>query len=367
MKLRDPETFNRYATLPHRALSLAIRNDSREEDLRVLYVALTRAREKLYLLVTPQGDPLQKLDSLAAQLPKTEALPPSAILGASSMAHWILMALLRHPSADELRRRIDRQDIVPLSAQTPWHIELCEVPKATEASSVEETDPQPDTAFAATVRERMAYTYPHDTLSRIPAKLAASQAAHAKTARQHLALSRPAFMSGSGLTPAERGTAMHTFMQFASYETAAQNLQSEIDRLVTGGFLTKQQADSLNTGQLSAFFGSALYSRMVRSPRCLREYHFTYPLPATQLDDTLPTDTEDFVVVQGIADCLFEENGNLMIVDYKTDKVRTPDELIRRYQPQLALYRDALSMVLNMPVGDCLLYSFALGTTIVVK
>ncbi len=367
MKLRDPETFNRYTTLPHQALAIALRNDSREEDLRILYVALTRAREKLYLLVTPQGDPLQKLDFLAAQLPKEEALPPSAILGASSMAHWILMALLRHPSADELRRHIDREDLIPLPAQTPWRITLCKVPEKADTVVVNEVDPAPDTAFAATVLERMAYTYPHDALSHIPAKLAASMAAHTQTARQHLALSRPAFMSGSELTPAERGTAMHTFMQFSSYEAAADDLPTEIDRLVNDGFLTRQQADSLNARQLSAFFGSPLYARMARSSRCLREYHFTYSLPASQWNADLETDPCEFVVVQGIADCLFEEDGKLMIVDYKTDKVKTPEELVERYRPQLALYREALAKVLNMPIGDCLLYSFALGTTIVVK
>lgn len=366
IKLRDPKTFNRFKTLPLRALSIAIRNDAREEDLRILYVALTRAREKLYIFASPRGDALKYMTQCAAMLTDNGSLPAPLVRNATSMAQWILLSLLRHPSAGDIRQQIGYPDLAVLPAQTPWQIQLCglaeERPAVVEEAPVAGADP----GLTALIREHMAYTYPHGALARVPAKLAASAAAHAAVADETIALSRPSFMGSSGLTPSERGIAMHTFMQFASYESAAGDPLVEAERLVRDGFLTPEQADSLDIRRLSAFFRSDLYAHMNCSPRCLREYHFTGRLSAADIDITLPDDTDEFVVVQGIADCVFEENGKLVIVDYKTDRVRTPEELAGRYRPQLAIYRTVIAKALEMPVGECLLYSFALGQVIAV-
>ncbi len=365
IKRRDPVTFNHYVTLPHRGLSLAIRNDSRAEELRILYVAMTRAREKLYLILT-QDRPQRKLDSLASALTKEEALTPFSVFNASSMADWILCALLRHPSAVHLRNRIGRENLPVLSAQTPWHIELCDPPVDLPHAVTDTVTAHADPALTAIIRDHMAYTYPHGALARIPAKLAASEAAHGQQIPEHIAHSRPAFMSSGGLTPSERGTALHTFMQFVSYEAAAVNTETEAQRLVTAGFLTPEQAASLDHTRLSAFFHSPLYARIARSPRCLREYHFTCRRHASVIDPSLPTDTGEFLVIQGIADCLFEEDGKLVIVDYKTDRVNTLGELAERYRPQLEIYREAIGKALELPVNECLLYSFSLNGTIAV-
>lgn len=364
IRYRDPQTLNRYDTLPRKALSIALRNDSLEEELRVLYVAMTRAREKL-VLVLAQKDPLSRLEELACSLTPTEELPPSLVFSARSMGDWVLAALLRHPSSAQLRHDIEREDLPLLSAQTNWHISLCNVPlKTSDAPSNEEIPAKADPAVVDGIRQRMAYHYPNQALSCLPAKLAASQVAHQKASTAVIAHSRPSFMSKNGLTPSERGTAMHTFMQFCSFEKASCDLISEITRLTAMGFLDDQQAESLDQKRLSAFFKGDLYRRIQASDRVLREYHFTSRMPAAALDPTLKTD--EFLVVQGIADCVFKENGKLVIVDYKTDHVDHPNQLIERYRPQLDLYRDALAKALELPVAECLLYSFALNQTITI-
>jgi ATP-dependent helicase/nuclease subunit A len=215
----------------------------------------------------------------------------------------------------------------------------------------------------AAIRERMTYVYPHKALAQIPSKLAASAAAHGELVPQNTARSRPAFLSSGGLTPAERGTAMHTYMQFADHG-ACNDTAAEAARLVQRGFLTQAQADTLDHTRLAAFYNGELYRRMSVSPRVLREYHFTCRLSAAAIDPTLSADTEEFIVVQGIADCLVEENGKLVIVDYKTDRVKTLDALCVRYAPQLRMYARAATEILGIPVKEAVLYSIHLGQTV---
>ncbi len=363
IRCRDPHTLNRYDTLPRKALSIAIRNDSRAEELRVLYVALTRAREKLVLLIA-QKSPLAKLEELAATMTTEDALPTSMITAASSMGEWILAALLRHPSATVLRKAIDGETLPLLPADTSWHIELCDVPWA-ESVIAQQDEPtaEADPALVSAITERMKYAYPHRLLSAIPAKLAASEAAHRQRTVSSAALSRPSFMESGGLTSAERGTALHNFLLFSSFDRTT-DTETEISRLVVDGFLSQKQADSLNRDHLRAFFVSPLFQRMLASSRLLREYRFTARLSATVVEPSLPPDTAEFLVIQGITDCVFEEDGQLVIVDYKTDRVRTAKELVDRYRSQLLLYRQALENALQLPVKECLLYSFTLDKTI---
>ena len=104
---------------------------------------------------------------------------------------------------------------------------------------------------------------------------------------------------------------------------------------------------------------------MCKASRLWREYAFTMPLAARVLDPTLPKAAENEpLMVQGIADCVFEEDGALVIVDYKTDRVRDPAVLRERYKEQLSLYRRALSETLSLPVRETLLYAFYTGETV---
>ncbi|MBP3434783.1 MAG: helicase-exonuclease AddAB subunit AddA [Clostridia bacterium] len=367
IKRRDLTTCNRYITLPHRALSMAIVDEECAEELRVLYVAMTRAREKLCLSMTLKN-PVDKLSSLAATLDAQEALPSFAVRDAKTMGEWLLAALLRHPCATEWRRMIDREDLPLLSDENNWQFRIEQPLLLCETEKEEAPIPAaPDPTVVAQIRERMAYTYPHAALARIPVKLAASQTAEHTLQRRFVAQVRPAFLNAAGLTPAERGTAMHNFMLFADYTSAAADPEAEIIRLVSSGLLTAEQAQAIDRADLSVFFGSPLYQRMCRSPRLLREFPFTALCPAYQLDPALAEEDGEFMVMQGIADCVFYEDGELVIVDYKTDRVKTDRELLERYTTQLNIYRKSLSEALAVPVRDCLLYSFALGHVIRVE
>ena len=164
------------------------------------------------------------------------------------------------------------------------------------------------------------------------------------------------------MSAAARGTALHTFMQYADYVAAAQDVEKEITRLVQGRFITEQQADVIDRNRLQAFFASELYKRMSTSSNVMREHRFMSALPATLLNPTLPERfASEQVVVQGITDCVFYEDDALVLVDYKTDRVNTPEELVERYAEQLHLYAKMLTETYQMPVKEMILYSFHLN------
>lgn len=368
MQLRDRETYNRYITLPYCGTSLQLRNDSRAEELRVLYVAVTRAREKLFLVMT-ENDLQKKLDLLSSTFEEDKPLHAYTLQTASSMSEWILAALIRHPSAEVLRHPLfthpeewEETDILPLPAETDCCIDLLPSVARIDATRKDDVTFEGDEALTDVLRERLNYRYPHTSLSETPAKVAASETAHGTVDLGFIATSRPAFLSKSGLTATERGTAMHDFMQYADYAAAENDIDEEIRRLVNNRFLSAEQADALDKNILSAFFKSDLYERMRRANGYLREFHFTAKQIPTENADTLPDGI--FTIVQGIADCLIEENDGWVIVDYKTDSVKNDRQLVDRYRPQLQIYRQYLSPILDKPIKECLLYSFKLNRTI---
>lgn len=363
-KRRDPEILKQWNTLPRQAVSLAVSRSDYAEEIRVLYVAMTRAKEKLCMIMTT-GSVETKLASLAAVIGDGQVLPPNAILDAACMGDWILSAALRHPSADRLRTLAGDDSLPVFAAQTAWHIDLLRSPRPVETQTEISVMPPPDTQFLNNIKERIEYNYPYAKVSALPAKLAASALSHREIRRETAARLRPAFLSERGLTPAERGTALHTFMQFTDYKAAAMDVHSEIERLVSNGFLTPLQGKSIQLQKLKKFFDSPLYTRMERSERLLREVHFTIDIPACELSkEQIPEAADEIIVVQGIADCVIVEDNSLVVVDYKTDNVKSGETLIKRYIEQLLIYSRALQRTLGLPVRECILYSFALNSSI---
>ncbi len=364
MNLRDPETLARRVTLPRLGLMLMQQGDERAEELRILYVAMTRAREKLYMVMTLK-DPERRLTALGASLDiNRDTLSAGAVREANSMADWILSALLRHPCGGELCERAGIPH-APLPDENDWAVTFCVPNGEVCVTSETETPAVPDEDLVHTIRTNMAYVYPHGRLARVPTKLAASEITADSTRPDLVARARPSFFSQQGLTPAERGTAMHGFMQFADLASAAVSTEREAERLAAQGFLSAEQAASLDHKRLRAFFDSDLYRRIQTGERVWREYPFTFCESAATYDSAI-TDDGETVVIQGIADCVFVEDGALVIVDYKTDRVKTAEELVDRYRAQVEIYARALSTVFGLPVRECLLYSFALGRAITI-
>ena len=363
MKLTDDEEGEKHVPLPYRAVQCARRLDDRAEELRVWYVALTRAREKL-IMVYSLKDPREAIRKMEMNLPAEGALLPAVVWQANSPGEMLLTAALRHPDFVPFRSAAEAST---LTSETRWQVTVCDTVAPLEQVTAED-DVAEDPALTATLRQRMDYTYPYAPLLSVPAQLAASQLSHQKLSRQYIAASTPAFLQREGLTPAEKGTALHTFMQYADFAAAAADSAAAAQRLQTAGFLTPEQTAVLPHDKLRGFFDGALYRRLTAADETWREYHFIVDVPAGTLAPDLPAEMAgETVVVQGIADCVFREGDRLILVDYKTDKVDTPDALIDRYRSQMLFYKQALETIFGLPVTEMLLYSFALGEIVPVQ
>ena len=365
MKRRTEDGISVYDTASRRAAVITSERMGRSEEMRVLYVALTRAKENL-VMVTSVPNPEKGLAKVAVECGIGERANPFAVLRMNNFSDLVLMALMRHPAADELRKLsgID----VPIFLPEKDRFKLKVVVSDSESFMTESANEQKAAAnpvFFGEVQARLDYSDPRSVLSSVPAKRAASDGSERGINREYFASSRPAFMSSGGLTPAQRGTATHKFMQFSDYYAARADIESELARLVDGGFLSEEEGKAVNVSAAKRFFMSPLAERIFASDNVMREKKFAALFPAKFFYPELTGEAaEEKIVVQGIADCVFVEDGELVIVDYKTDTGVDAEALLDRYSAQLGIYREALSQALGMPVKETLLYSFFMNSTV---
>ena len=357
---RDMESLTQYSTLPLEALKLGISRSIQSEELRILYVALTRAREKL-ILTGVLKNPQERVRKLAASLPDGgDVLSPFVVLQSTSFLNLLLLCTLRHPGMAGLLDAYGVAGIAPFAEGEPIRVQIVR-PAAPESAQVVEEDPCPaDEQLLHLIEERLSYVYPYAAQTQIPTKLSVSQIA--KDEQGDLSLTTPAFRQEEGLSPAERGTALHKFMQFVRIEEDGFDPARECERLVRDRFLTSAEGDAVDLARIERFLQSPLFVRIKASDRILRELKFTMELPLCELDQD--STESDPVVVQGVIDLLFIENGRGVIVDYKTDAVQNSQQLIDRYRTQLLLYKKAAAACYGIEDAQCAIYSFGLGETV---
>ena len=358
---RNRETMLQYTTLPLAATRLETQAAMLSEELRILYVAMTRAKEKLILSTALKGDAQKTLARLEADLPEDGKLPPFLVAQARSYADWILMAMLHHPSGAALRE-LAQSGATLFEAQSSWEIQVLDhVPFPRQQPDKRERRAAANLALVQAIRTRAGWEYPYLAQTRLPAKMAVSAVAKGEMGDAYRFAARPRFLARQGLTAAERGNAMHRFMQFSDYQNARDNLEQEIQRLHSQQYFSDLEAQSLSRRRLAAFFRSPLANRIFAADALHRELKFMAELGRDVLGNVLPEmDLDSRVVVQGVADCVFVEGGQAVIVDYKTDAVEEAAELAARYAAQLALYREILADSLGVPVRECIIYSFFL-------
>lgn len=364
MNLRADGDGGLYSTVPHRAVRMAQRSEAVSEEMRILYVALTRARDKL-IVTAPLQNPEKTLSALATTLAGTGGAEPYTLSQALSFSEWLCTAALLHPDCEELRKYAGGA-LLPVYAAR-GHMRARVVPAQPAGQAADEPSAfvrtaRPDAALLEQLLQNFGARYENAPLCTLPAKLSVSGLVHEGAAP---VLARPAFLYKEGLTAAERGMALHAALQFADLAAAANDLPGEVARLVEGGWLDAALAGQLELPRMAAFLQSPLAARMREAKKLLREYDFITAVPAKFVDDTLP---EPFahqpVLVQGIADAVLVNGDTAEIADYKTDRGKTPEQLLQAYAKQLLLYRAAVEKRLGVRVERCTIYSFSLGREI---
>lgn len=349
-----------FETVQRTACKLSMRDSERAEELRILYVAMTRAKERL-LMVGSAKNAEKMLAACGLSGAGVQSLPPVLIGKASSFLEILLMVFIGHKDAAVLRALAHLPESIVQPSDFSLHVAyITSLEHA--ARQPDETCPvQPDTALLAQLEARCTYSYGYAALADYATKISASAVNRSADAEQYYMSAKPSFLCKNEMTPAMRGTATHRFLEICDMENGRLGIDAEINRLTALGKLTREESDAIDRRSLSAFFQSGLYRRIASSRQVYKEQRFTIAVPLTEIDPALPTEfAGEKTIVQGVIDCAFAEDGEIVLVDYKTDRVKNEAELKRRYGPQLAVYKRAAQEIFGLPVRETLLYSLAL-------
>lgn len=358
-KIQDRENLKLYDSFPRYTIKEINKAAAKSEEMRLLYVALTRAREQLFITVPDNEKIRKRIEKVRSEIIGSGDVTVSTVSSADSMLDWIAAAMLVHPDGGWFRDG----DALPLKkCGVRVNVRNADLKTETETAAEHTEKALPDKEKLQRLREMFAYRY-DDSLTQKTAKITVTEIA--KSSGDKLYLRRPDFaLKYGGLTAAERGTAMHTFMQYADYAAAERDVPAEAERLAEQGLLSFEERDSLNIGQLEEFFRSELYAGMKKSGKIRREQKFLVKKSDAALDDERLMEYNSNSMLQGIADCMFEEDGEIVLVDYKTDRVDSGQTLISRYDLQIKLYAAALSKIFGKRVKAAYLYSFSLGKAV---
>lgn len=384
LKQYDPEWRMSYPTLIWSGIAAQLRWEGTAEEERILYVAMTRARDQLIL--TGHSSHIDR-----DWQRWTSRLNPAQ---AKLYFDWVMPAALApfgaKADADYARPGAAWQDAV-------WQVRIA---KAVPAGTVEEGayDGEPrlealrrgdltGTPVPSWLDEQLSWQYAYPQAVRTAAKFSVSevkrryQELHSDELQDEADLSVPAaaviptapgeddafaalppWLAGeeAAVSGAQRGTALHKALQYitpAADQTTA-TLRREIDAFVRQGLLSREEAKLVYVPVLAAFCQSDIGRRMAESPELHREYPFTVLLAG---GDPLPeTETGEQILIQGVIDCLFREDDAWILVDYKSDRLETADAFRSRYAVQLALYKRAVEQITHRPVEETYIYSLHL-------
>lgn len=357
----------RYPTLARAAIEETLRRENLAEEQRVLYVAMTRPKEKL-ILVNSLYFAETRLQRLAASA--ACPAPPESVAACRTFGEWILLPLLCRPEAEPLRALAGAEVPVVPCAGAPWQIVLHESRDFQDHPLSSPSVQKEEGARTSFDPALLSFQYPYRRESALPAKLTATQlkgrlldqeiaenAAHTPYLRP---LSQPKFRrEQKGLTPAERGSATHLVLQYLDFRNS--DVSAQVAALAERDLLTPQQAEAVDVPALRRLLASPLAEELRAAEEAgrkpLREYRFALLISAREYDSL--ASEEDSILLQGVADCCFETEAGLAVVDFKTDQVRSPEDVRLRaehYRPQLEAYSLALSRVLGKPVVRRILY-----------
>ncbi len=390
-----------YPTPHKQALRYKIRLESLSEEMRILYVAFTRAKEKLILTGSVKDMEKAAAKWSGCMQSQDEKLKPHEVLRGSSFLDWLAMSLIRHQDG-ELAKRLgleggygainnrsrwdirvwNREQLIQSPAEEEAALpdfikELTELEAAAEQAVLtdELMGAEKDAAslLQKAIAEKLTWEYPYRHAETLPAKLTVTEL---KRLFEDLDednpppaavsfLKKPRYLEvDKGLSAAEKGTVMHFVMQhldFLSSDTEA-HIRAQVENMTQMELLTATQAETVDMKKILRFFGTPLGRRMKTAEKLYREAPFNVELRTTELYPELPAAryAEETLLLQGVIDCYFDEGDGLVLVDYKTDYVPQgeADQIKARYDKQIGYYAAALKQITGKPVKEKYIYLF---------
>ncbi|MDU4939603.1 MAG: helicase-exonuclease AddAB subunit AddA [Clostridium sp.] len=386
-----------YPTLPKEAIKQRIRLETLSEEVRILYVAFTRAKEKL--IITGAVNGLEKWITKccnAAALDK-DIILPSEVLKGKSYLDWIGMAICKHRDGESLRELVGANDISIKDDLSTWSVktwtksDLIVDKKNSDVDEINEENLLINFDCSSVDKEierRLDFRYKFRESTLIKSNFSVSELKKKnfeqvpvidteELFKEDICNIKPKFLQEErGLTAAEKGTAMHFVMQKVdlSRVSTIEEIQVQLKELVDRELLSKEEYKVISPYKVKKFFISKLGERMLsahnRGDIVYRELPFYTEIDVHRIDPDLPKEVEgDKVRLQGVIDSFFYEDNEVILLDYKTDYVEqgNEEELINKYRMQIQYYKEALEKITKTKIKECYLYSFYLEKEILVE
>ena len=367
MKISDKTGYARINTPMREALIEHAKSKQAEEEMRILYVALTRARERLFVSAATS----KKKDSILSKAKLNRDFKcKHTVLSARSYLDWILAAI--NPDIDH--------DFCNVSFIEKGSVTSSDFESNEEKATL---DAERRKEIKKILSDRFEFVYPYREATTLPAKISVS-ALLAEDAplifdnTQKQEYSIPSILDSSSkgsekksFSPAQRGTATHLFLQFCDFENVKKNgVNAELCRLIEKKFIPKESQDLVFVNEIEAFFKSSLFDKICCAKRIIREQRFNILLPPEVLDSSpefIEQTKGEFLAVQGVIDLILEdENGDVFIFDYKTDRLRAEErrdtsllqqKMTEKHQKQLFYYREAIRRLFGKDAKAASIYS----------
>ena len=369
MKKIDMNRRVKYSTGAREAIKIQTDRETVSEELRVLYVALTRAREKLIVTsyVNNASKSVQKIEQLIKN--QGEVISPEIVINCNSYIQWILMAVLRCKSCG-----LSSENFSYTADNEYFSLNIIRENKLSlhKLDSVQQDiDNMFSDARSEDIYSRLSFEYPFANLCTIPRNISVTELKRMSAGERENSgnlfypqyIEKPAFLKKeTALTGADRGTAMHTVMQYIDFN---QDVYSQVMSTYEKGYITQKQLESINVSAIEAFVKSPLGLRIQKCYTSFRrEFSFKYIMKVSDIYPHIQSDDE--MIVQGIVDAFFEnDDGSIVLIDYKTDIVKNNSTAIAdKYRTQLRYYSIALEKLLGKSVSESYIHLFDTGETI---
>lgn len=379
----------RYTTLQKYAIKKKFELETLSEEMRILYVALTRAKEKL--IITGSSYNLQKdIDACyKAGVKGFNKVIPSELLKQKSYLKWIMTALIKHKDGDILRQ--GKNEFVEISDDlSSWKINFHKKSDfGTE--NVEDSIEKKNISILSLnysnfevdeeIRKRLEFRYKYRDVCSVPSNISVSDIKKAEEEifepqaenlfSEEKNRKKPKFiMEEKGLSKAEKGTAMHFVMQKLDLNKVnlLNEIKEQIKNMFEKGLITKDEEESINIFKIQKFFKSNLGQRLLKAykenKQVFRELPFITEIPVKRIEKDLIDKifNNEKLRLQGIIDCFFEEDDGIVLLDYKTDYVENgkEKEILDKYRVQIDLYTETLERVIGKKVKERYLYLFGI-------
>jgi ATP-dependent helicase/nuclease subunit A len=398
----NPELRTSVPTLPYLAIKERMKSDAIAEELRILYVAVTRAKEKLILIGTVK-DAQKQVDKCKSTLQTRDwLLPEDSRASASTFFDWVMPSVARHRGAEALHQLLDDEpDKTAISGDhSSWMVQIITASglslgqgkrQELNRERLQQLEHGKSVVTHSGVQDevaaRLQWNYPKSASTASMAKQTVTeikaQQDYFSSGTDDRLLSdpdrfssigrdRPQFLQQSALSAAERGTALHLLMQHLDLKKVGnkQQIMEQGVALVEKEVITDLQEQSFDYDAVVEFFQTPIGRKMLMASQVTRECPFSLALATNEVYPSWKrTSEQESVLVQGVIDCIIEGEDGLILLDYKTDHLtnRFPTqkeaiaELKRRYEVQLGLYRQAIERIWKRKVALVGLYAFDIG------